>query len=601
MYGNRAFQNFFVVLVAACVLGASRDAAAAVNWDPVGNSTVFETAANWDGEDYTPDPALGDEGTPPGPDSRFVIGEHNYTVILSQPRTGTGAPKLGTFTVGDGSFAAQDPGMEGEETVGPGDEITTMVFRNDVTFTSIERDDAGAARGRPVRIGNNDRQPEVRLNGELDFPWGTALVEAGTFRLDSIIPPSPDAGQDQIRIGMNQDLQGGSLFEVSGTGKLAAPDKVRVGDRPTTLSSGNAVFRVRGSAMGTSITTPAISIDDFEVTSSIGLWDSDTPAEFENRLRFNRGKGIAEFALDAGGVAPIVVADDVRLGTQGTIPNTTPDHPFEGFSAPAYAFLRIKVSQPLLATTPGMAGQGPLTLIAADRISTTSTAIVDPTPLGTEFNNGRFFDPDRPGVAVNPGTNPEPNPAPHLMLANNTSVIANYAGATYTWLIEYIDPADDDAVIDTFIRLKDGVLSGTLGDLNGDTDLDEDDRTALMNAIASPPVTRYQMLGQAQNLFDLNADDFIDQLDLDVFNNFILAPPALTGDYNNDGFVDGADYVMWKKNNINGPTGYADWVEDFGESLAGSGGGNASVPEPASAALVLMGAVALLCRRPRQS
>jgi hypothetical protein len=123
--------------------------------------------------------------------------------------------------------------------------------------------------------------------------------------------------------------------------------------------------------------------------------------------------------------------------------------------------------------------------------------------------------------------------------------------------------------------------------------LNDADRQELIDAIAAPPVTRHQMLGQAQNLFDLNADDFIDQLDLDVFNTYILAPPALAGDFNMDGNVDAADYVMWRKTN-NGS--YADWVRDFGESLAGSGGSGA-VPEPTSLALVLVGVCAALLRR----
>jgi hypothetical protein len=62
----------------------------------------------------------------------------------------------------------------------------------------------------------------------------------------------------------------------------------------------------------------------------------------------------------------------------------------------------------------------------------------------------------------------------------------------------------------------------------------------------------------------------------------------LAGDFNQDGFVDAADYVMWRK--MGGSMQqYQDWVHDFGQSL-GSGGGNGAngVPEPASAMLALM-------------
>ena len=82
---------------------------------------------------------------------------------------------------------------------------------------------------------------------------------------------------------------------------------------------------------------------------------------------------------------------------------------------------------------------------------------------------------------------------------------------------------------------------------------------------------------------------------------------GITGDYNNNGIVDAADYVVWR--NVQGtstvlpndPTGgtigpaqYATWRSHFGQT-AGSGAGstnitNAAVPEPASAALLLIAA-----------
>jgi hypothetical protein len=73
------------------------------------------------------------------------------------------------------------------------------------------------------------------------------------------------------------------------------------------------------------------------------------------------------------------------------------------------------------------------------------------------------------------------------------------------------------------------------------------------------------------------------------------------GDFNLDGVVDGADYVAWQKNNSLGT--YQEWVENFGESLPGSGGGGggvASVPEPASAAMLLVASILFgMVRTPR--
>lgn len=51
--------------------------------------------------------------------------------------------------------------------------------------------------------------------------------------------------------------------------------------------------------------------------------------------------------------------------------------------------------------------------------------------------------------------------------------------------------------------------------------------------------------------------------------------PAI-GDYNNDGKVDAADYVLWRKTNINGATGYTDWRANFGNLSGGAGGATPS-------------------------
>ena len=32
-----------------------------------------------------------------------------------------------------------------------------------------------------------------------------------------------------------------------------------------------------------------------------------------------------------------------------------------------------------------------------------------------------------------------------------------------------------------------------------------------------------------------------------TLSNFLLAPPVLAGDYNDDGLVDAADYIVWRK------------------------------------------------------
>jgi hypothetical protein len=93
------------------------------------------------------------------------------------------------------------------------------------------------------------------------------------------------------------------------------------------------------------------------------------------------------------------------------------------------------------------------------------------------------------------------------------------------------------------------------------------------------------------------------QYDFDVLN--IVPPDELLGDFNNDGEVDSADYVMWVKagsaelpndgDAADQAARYALWVAHFGEPAAGSGSGNGSVPEPATAVLTLIALVAAGC------
>jgi hypothetical protein len=78
----------------------------------------------------------------------------------------------------------------------------------------------------------------------------------------------------------------------------------------------------------------------------------------------------------------------------------------------------------------------------------------------------------------------------------------------------------------------------------------------------------------------------------------LTALAAIAGDFNNNGIVDAADYIIWRKTDGT-PAGYNAWRTHFGQP-GGSGAGaiaNAAVPEPTTLVLVLIGTLALLSRR----
>jgi hypothetical protein len=69
------------------------------------------------------------------------------------------------------------------------------------------------------------------------------------------------------------------------------------------------------------------------------------------------------------------------------------------------------------------------------------------------------------------------------------------------------------------------------------------------------------------------------------------AVSTLAGDYNQDGTVDAADYVVWRKNDGT-QTGYDAWRADFGATAGANTSVSAAVPESTTWALSL-GALSL--------
>ncbi len=85
------------------------------------------------------------------------------------------------------------------------------------------------------------------------------------------------------------------------------------------------------------------------------------------------------------------------------------------------------------------------------------------------------------------------------------------------------------------------------------------------------------------------------------FNNFLgtqyfslVVPGASNGDFNGDGFVNAADYPVWRKTDGT-QAGYDAWRDNFGQPVgSGTALGASGVPEPASLVLAMAGALLAL-------
>jgi hypothetical protein len=119
--------------------------------------------------------------------------------------------------------------------------------------------------------------------------------------------------------------------------------------------------------------------------------------------------------------------------------------------------------------------------------------------------------------------------------------------------------------------------------------------------------TGFNVIGPPAFSYDYVA--FRNTQDFDyVIDNFMLEvigsnePADLLGDYNANGTVDAADFVLWRDGNINGLQGYSDWRANFGRAVGGGSFSQSSVPEPASAAFLVLGgwlAIGFLVRENR--
>src|SRR5205085_9189396 len=86
----------------------------------------------------------------------------------------------------------------------------------------------------------------------------------------------------------------------------------------------------------------------------------------------------------------------------------------------------------------------------------------------------------------------------------------------------------------------------------------------------------------------------------DASNTTINLEVTAPGDFNHDGSVDAADYVVWRKNG-GSSADYDNWRAHFGQTYTPGGGAtSAAVPEPTGCILLCLGGLMALRKRVRQ-
>jgi hypothetical protein len=137
-------------------------------------------------------------------------------------------------------------------------------------------------------------------------------------------------------------------------------------------------------------------------------------------------------------------------------------------------------------------------------------------------------------------------------------------------------------------------------EISGAATLDGILDVSLINGFAPALGNSFEILRAEGGIFGAFSDVMLPELATGllwnvVYSNFsvlLQVMPGLVGDYNQNGTVDAADYVVWRKTD-GSQAGYELWRTNFGRSVGSGSSLSGAVPEPGSSSLVLAAAVGL--------
>jgi hypothetical protein len=195
-----------------------------------------------------------------------------------------------------------------------------------------------------------------------------------------------------------------------------------------------------------------------------------------------------------------------------------------------------------------------------------------------------------------PSTNLFASDVPYVTGNTFSELNALNTGAPYTVNWNAFNPApesNNSPIFFTIYRVSDGqsIIS---------TVVSHSETSYVIPAGALTPSTQYLatlIFSSRVDTIDagfLSADSSV-LFDVQVQLQFTTAD-SLAGDFNDDGHVDAADYVVWRKSDGTQP-GYNAWRANFGASLGGEGNLTEestlqfTVPEPATTLLLTIGAI----------
>jgi hypothetical protein len=198
--------------------------------------------------------------------------------------------------------------------------------------------------------------------------------------------------------------------------------------------------------------------------------------------------------------------------------------------------------------------------------------------------------------------------------SDNTHLVAAAMQARFVSLVgATIDPTGSLSVQGDFYHQAGGQIAIDLGGHSAGVDYDTINVTGKANLAGNLSVALadvggspfapasgdvFQILSATQGVTGQFANVTLPILPWDLnwhvnyLSNVVTLSVLVNGDFNHDGVVNNADYVVWRKNN-GSQTDYNAWRSNFG-NVVGSGSGSSlgggNVPEPASLILIAMGA-----------